>query len=110
MSHTRKKFIHRNETFDCLQCGFHNEKHPESCRNHCRKCLYSRHVDDAVPGDRASTCHGLMEPIGIDYSGKKGQMIVHECLTCGKKMKNMVAQDDDLDAIIALGQKPLRQS
>jgi hypothetical protein len=67
-------------------------------------------VDEAIPGDRASECRGLMSPIGIDYSGKKGQMIVHECLTCGKKMKNMVAPDDDLETIIALGTKPLRES
>jgi len=99
----RKNFIHRNEAFDCLHCGFNNVPlFAGGCRNHCSQCLYSRHVDDAVPGDRASECHGFMAPVGIDYSGKKGQMIVHECLTCGKKMKNMVARDDNLDAIITV--------
>ncbi|WP_420871372.1 RNHCP domain-containing protein [Lysinibacillus xylanilyticus] len=41
-----------------------------SFRNHCPKCLFSKHVD-TVPGDRASTCKGLMRPIGVDYTEKK---------------------------------------
>ncbi|WDF05905.1 RNHCP domain-containing protein [Shouchella hunanensis] len=32
-----------------------------SYRNHCPFCLYSKH-QDIIPGDRASTCGGLMEP------------------------------------------------
>jgi hypothetical protein len=48
-----------------------------------------------------------MQPIGLDIPKKGERMIRHRCLTCGKEMRNMVAPDDDLDAIIALSQAPL---
>ena len=50
-----------------------------------------------------------MKPIALDHHKKKGQMIVHQCLTCGKEMRNMVAQDDKLESLIALGLKPLEE-
>ena len=65
-------FIMRNETFTCEHCGREISLHPTgSARNHCPYCLYSKHVDEEFPGDRAATCHGLMEPIGIDWKKKK---------------------------------------
>jgi hypothetical protein len=64
-------------------------------------------VDELAPGDRESECMSLMEPIGMDIPKKGERMIRHRCLTCGKEMRNMVAPDDDLDAIIALSQAPL---
>lgn len=89
-------FIMRNETFACRKCGKHVGLHPTgSARNHCPFCLYSLHVDDQFPGDRASECHGLMAPVGIDYRKNKGDMIRHRCETCGKEMLNIVAPDDD---------------
>ncbi len=102
MSQERKNFIVINEGFSCLHCGFENEPVERSCRNHCVKCLHSLHVDLKVPGDRESTCGGLMKPVALDHDGKKGQMIVHECLTCAQKMRNIVAPDDDQDALIPL--------
>ena len=89
-------FIMRNETFVCGKCGKHVDLHPTgSARNHCPYCLYSLHVDEVFPGDRASGCHGLMAPVGIDYRKNKGDMIRHRCETCGKEMLNIVAPDDD---------------
>lgn len=108
MSQKRKNFIVRNEGFVCLHCGVQNGPLKSGCRNHCSACLYSQHVDQDVPGDRTSTCRGLMKPVSVDQHKKKGQMIVHECLKCGKRMKNMLAKDDDLDAFIQLGLKPLK--
>lgn len=107
MSHQRKNFIDHNEGFKCLHCGFENGPSDKSCRNHCRSCLYSQHVDQEVPGDRASACFGLMKPIEIDEDKKKGKMLLHECMKCHKQMRNKLADDDDLDAIIELGLKPL---
>lgn len=104
----KKHFIHRNEGFQCLHCGFENSPHPTSCRNHCQKCLTSRHVDDQVPGDRASECQGLMTPVRLEQKSGKGKMIVHLCTRCGKEMLNKVSEDDDLDAIIELGLKPIK--
>ncbi|MEK7218544.1 MAG: RNHCP domain-containing protein, partial [Patescibacteria group bacterium] len=63
-------------------------------------CLWSKHVDDQGPGDRASLCQGLMEPIAIDQDGKKGLMIVHRCMKCGKEIRNKCAPDDECSSFI----------
>lgn len=107
MNQVRKNFIDINEDFECLHCGFGNKASEKSCRNHCVKCLYSLHVDQDVPGDRLSDCKQLMEPVALEQHGKKGQMIVHQCTVCKKQIRNKVAPDDDLDALIQLGLKPL---
>lgn len=83
-----------NNGFICGYCG--NEVQPlqnGSVRNHCPHCLHSKHVD-IFPGDRASTCHGDMEPIRIEQSGKKGWVIIHRCRRCGFEGKNRAALDD----------------
>jgi hypothetical protein len=68
-------------------------------------CLYSLHVDER-PGDRRASCHGLMEPIGLDYRGRKGFVIIHRCTRCGFVRPNRVADDpfqpDDIDSLVAL--------
>ncbi|MFS1515842.1 RNHCP domain-containing protein [Bacillus sp. SCS-151] len=82
-----------NTAFQCENCR--EQVTPltnGSFRNHCPYCLYSKHLD-IQPGDRASDCYGLMVPIGLDYSNKKGYQIVHECTKCGKVGKNKVATD-----------------
>lgn len=90
-------FIARQERFTCSHCGASVEVLLNgSYRNHCPKCLYSKHVDEAGPGDRLSLCLGLMKPIRIDQHAKKGWMIVHQCLTCQKEMRNRSAPDDDI--------------
>ncbi len=61
-----------------------------SYRNHCPFCLYSKHLDEH-PGDRASKCKGLMLPMQLDYSGKKGYQIIHQCMKCGKTQRNKIA-------------------
>ena len=90
----RKNFKKHNTGFICKNCGAENPPAPKSERNHCFSCLYSLHVDRDTPGDRVSDCHGLMQPIGLDHDGKKGFMIIHECVKCRKKMKNQAAEDD----------------
>ncbi|HEY0186965.1 MAG TPA: RNHCP domain-containing protein [Cellulomonas sp.] len=88
--------------FVCTRCGAHVPRHPDgSYRNHCRVCLCSRHVDER-PGDRASACGGVMVPYGVDYSGKKGWVLLHRCEVCGHEGRNKTASDDDLDRILAL--------
>jgi len=98
----RKNFIMINETFICENCGKKNNPLKGSCRNHCKYCLYSKHVDDKIPGDRKSNCKQLMIPIELDQSGSKGYIIIHKCIKCGKKIRNKVAEDDSIDTIIAL--------
>ena len=88
-----------DEEFICEHCGAKVSKLGYSCRNHCNKCLYSKHVD-INPGDRAETCQGLLEPIGIEISPKKGYVIIYRCQKCGAIRKNKAAKDDNLELII----------
>ena len=94
-------FTEIDEEFTCENCGQKVPKLNYSCRNHCNKCLYSKHVD-INPGDRAETCHGLLEPIKVEVSSKKGYVIVYKCQKCGAIRKNKSAKDDNMDLIIRL--------
>ena len=97
-------FTEIDEEFTCEHCGNVVPKLGYSCRNHCNKCLYSKHVDKN-PGDRAESCHGLLEPIGIEISPKKGYVIVYRCQKCGAIRKNKAAKDDNMDLIIKLSSR-----
>jgi Zn ribbon nucleic-acid-binding protein len=46
-----------------------------------------------------------MAPVGLDHSGKKGWIIIHECTKCGHTMKNKSAEDDSQDEIAKLGKE-----
>ena len=102
MNTERKNFIVIDEKFTCKNCGEKNPKHGASCRNHCRKCLYSKHIDETIPGDRKSDCKGLMAPIYSIFDSKKGQVIVQKCLKCGKTSLNKIADDDNLELLTKL--------
>ena len=81
-------------------------------RNHCPFCLYSRHVDEKKSGDRYSSCHGLMEPIGLTFKkegfdkyGKLRQgelMVIHQCQNCDQFSINRVAADDETEVILKI--------
>ena len=93
-------FIARQEPFVCERCGADvGTLQTGSYRNHCPRCLWSKHLDEEGPGDRGSPCKGLMEPVGCDFRGAKGWMIVHRCTLCGKIMRNSAACDDDLTVL-----------
>jgi len=96
-----------NDAFICRHCQKSVSPHASSERNHCPFCLYSCHRDLDQPGDRLSLCQGLMKPDRIEYSGKKGFIIVHRCEKCGKESKNQTAPDDNWDKIIELSQTNL---
>lgn len=96
-------FVARQEPFTCQHCGAAVKPLLKgSYRNHCPQCLYSKHVDDRGPGDRESTCGGLMAPVGVDHRSSKGWMIVHRCTICGKSISNKVAPDDDMAKLSGL--------
>ena len=85
-----------NENFSCEHCWKQVEKHPEwSARNHCPYCLYSKHLDNESPWDRASNCLWIMSPVDIDYKKNKWNMIQHKCSKCRKTILNKVAPDDN---------------
>lgn len=99
------KFTEIDEEFICENCGKKVPKLGYSCRNHCPHCLFSKHVD-INPGDRAESCHGKLEPIGIEINSKKGYVIVFKCQKCGAIRKNKAAEDDSFDEILKISSKP----
>lgn len=95
-----KKFNMLDESFICENCGYAVSKLDYSARDHCPKCLYSKHVD-IMPGDRQNKCLGLMEPISIEKY-KNTYKIIYKCLKCGQIHKNIMATDDNYDIIVKL--------
>lgn len=98
-------FITINEGFVCSHCGEYNPPAERTCRNHCRKCLYSLHLDDEFPGDRKSTCGGKMKVVEILPDAKSDFVFVHECEKCGKRIKNKAAEDDSREEIFRLAKE-----
>jgi hypothetical protein len=76
-------------------------------RNHCPNCLWSRHVDDDVPGDRAADCAGSMEPIGVSARDDGEWALVHRCTTCSTVHVNRIAGDDNPLMLMRLAVRPL---
>ena len=95
-----KRFNMIDEKFKCMNCGMEVDTLNYTARDHCPRCLYSRHVD-VMPGDRQNKCMGLMMPIGIEKY-KNTYKIIYKCLSCGGVHKNIMAQDDDYDMIVKL--------
>ncbi len=52
-------------------------------------------MDLRQPGDRCSDCESLMAPRGLIVRRNGEQMILHECLGCGKTQPSRVAADDN---------------
>lgn len=96
-----------NEGFACAHCAWVVPALENgSVRNHCPRCLHSLHVD-VFPGDRAAGCGGLLEPVGVEHTGKKGWIVLHRCRACGAERRNKAALDDprdpdDFDLIVRL--------
>ena len=55
-----------NDSFTCKVCGrlCTPQNAGSDHRNHCPNCLSSLHVD-LEPGDRASDCGGIMDPVAV---------------------------------------------
>ena len=98
------------ESFTCRVCGA--QVMPEGAgsqhRNHCPNCLCSVHVDNE-PGDRASLCGGIMDPIGV-WVRKNGEWaVIHRCRSCGTLRSNRVAADDNPALLLSIAVKPLAE-
>lgn len=93
---TRPPRTEADQAFRCVHCKqfigapLTGGRH----RNHCPNCLWSRHVDDRVPGDRKSDCHAAMEPVGKIVRRNGEQVLLHRCRGCGKDDPNRIAADD----------------
>lgn len=98
-------------SFICETCG--KTAVPETAgsrhRNHCPYCLNSKHIDTR-PGDRASLCQGIMEPVSI-WSKDDGEWaIIHRCQSCGVLKSNRVAADDNQQLLIRLAYQAIKRS
>lgn len=106
--------------FYCQNCEFFipiNKEMSTKNRNHCPKCLYSKHVDNEASGDRNAKCLCPMKPISLTlkkvnkdkYNKEKfGElMIVHECTGCQKLSINRIAADDTIESLKKLVQESL---
>lgn len=92
-------FAKKKEDFVCDVCG--KKVAGSGYTNHCPDCLWSKHVDEMTPGDRASGCKGLMEPVGVEI--KKGEYIlIHRCQKCGKKTRNKTNKEDNFEETLKL--------
>ncbi len=96
------------QPFRCQACGAWVEP-PESGgrhRNHCPHCLASIHADE-IPGDRASPCRGIMDPVSVWVRRKGEWAIIHRCRVCGCLRSNRVAADDNPAKLLAIAAGPL---
>jgi len=73
-------------------------------RNHCPYCLWSRHVDLYLPGDRLCACKAPMRPAGLTQKQTRKKyachrngelMLIHICTECSGISINRLAADDD---------------
>ncbi len=81
--------------FVCVSCGAAVGSGGARVRDHCPFCLHGLHVDD-VPGDRASTCGGLLVPEDFSIEGRAGVVIAYRCAKCGAIVRNRAHGDDCL--------------
>ena len=94
-------FIRRVEDFTCEHCGALVSGNGYT--NHCPHCLYSKHVD-VSPGDRAESCHGLMQPIVLE-GATPAYTILQRCVRCGIKRRIKAAPQDDPAALLGIAGK-----
>jgi DNA-directed RNA polymerase subunit RPC12/RpoP len=103
----------KNKGFICVNCGKWVTVNPHNKtlnRNHCPYCLWSKHVDKSIAGDRMESCNSGMKPIGLTIKTPrvdkwgievKGElMLIHECVRCGKITINRLLAEDDKGEIM----------
>src|SRR5689334_16401676 len=97
-------FKKTTEDFVCEKCG--HEVKGNGYTNHCPECLWSKHVD-INPGDRAHTCGGMMEPIGVKKKGEE-YIILHKCTKCGLEKPNKAIPEDNFQMLIQVSAESSR--
>ena len=93
-----KLFQKNIENFTCKKCG--EKVIGDGYTNHCPKCLWSKHVD-VNPGDRASTCQGLMRPVKVEM--EKGEYVLtYQCVKCNFLRRKKVEKEDNFEEVIRI--------
>jgi len=112
-SRARTRRNHAPEWFRCAHCGGEVSANADGIgthqRNHCPGCLWSKHLDNE-PGDRASDCHGGMEPIAVWARPGGDWAIIHRCRSCGELKSNRIAGDDNELLLVTLATRALAQT
>lgn len=98
----RKNFLRKKENFKCENCG--EEVKGNGYTDHCPKCLWGKHVDEEIPGDRASECRALMKPIEISYLSGKFK-IRYRCSKCRHEFWVWAAEEDNREELMELMRK-----
>ena len=94
-----KNFIRKRENFVCEYCG--EMVVGNGYTDHCLKCLWGKHVDEIVPGDRKSSCKGLMKPERVIY--EKGDFkIFYKCTKCKHEFGVKCSKDDNRERLVGL--------
>ncbi len=94
-----KKFEKKIEDFKCFNCGL--EVKGNGYTDHCPRCLYSLHVD-VMPGDRNSSCKGVMKPVSVTLDRFGTYTISYVCTKCGAKKRVKASPSDSIEAIEAI--------
>ena len=94
-------------SFHCVHCNelIFDPAGGTQQRNHCPKCLWSRHVDFQV-GDRRSSCRSAMEPIAVWVKRDGEWSLIHRC-ACGALRLNRIAGDDNETLLLSLALRPI---
>lgn len=94
-----KQFQRTVESFTCENCETFVKGNGYT--NHCPQCLYSKHVD-RFPGDRNSTCGGLMKPVDVCVHAGIIVDVIQECVRCNHQHTNKLSDGDNQDALITI--------
>lgn len=103
----RRNPIHRDEAFVCVWCGESVEPGGVPVRDHCPRCLRSRHVD-VVPGDRSNSCRGVLHPTRFELR-EGGTQIHYICSLCSGEHRVRAHPDDRLPPSLQPGDLPGRK-
>lgn len=94
-----KNFKRKIEDFECGNCG--EKVKGDGYTDHCPKCLWGKHVDREIPGDRASECRGLMKPTEVAYLSGKFK-IHYKCTKCRHEFWVRNSENDDRGLLVEL--------
>ena len=93
----KTNFIRVKEDFECEQCG--HKVTGDGYTDHCPKCLWGKHVDEKIPGDRASECKGALRPMKTIY--EKGEFkIYYKCEKCGYEFRVREGKEDEREMLV----------
>lgn len=97
----KKNFIRKIENFECGNCG--EKVVGDGYTDHCPKCLWGKHVDEEIPGDRASDCQGLMKPTFAEFSINNFQFTIkYKCTKCRHEFNVREGKNDDRELLMEL--------